>query len=231
MPKATSGVMMERVASQIHQAIVEHRFAPGMKLGEADLAKLYGVSRTTVRSALQLLAGTGVVTLYPNRGAWVSLPNRQEIEALFNARRLVEMGVVAELCKRASPQLLAPLRAHTAREKQAADEENYAQLIKLLGEFHLKLAQSVDNQALMAWFNNLTERTSLFVATLGGDRPKTCRGNEHDALLDLIEARDLDAALDNISSHLLEIQEATCAQADRMQGDYHPLKSLMALES
>src|SRR4051794_30098757 len=62
----------------IHQrvllAIIEHRLPPGTKLGEEKLGKVFGVSRTQIRQVLERLAHDSIVTVVPNRGAFVSSP-------------------------------------------------------------------------------------------------------------------------------------------------------------
>lgn len=228
MSDSRSHLMMEDVAIKIHQAILDHKLAPGMKLGEENLAQLYGVSRTTIRIALQKLEAQGLVTLYPNRGAWVSLPSRKEIEELFHNRRLIEMGIVAELCRLPADQSLALLRQHTEQEQAAAARGDYQALLPLLGEFHIKLAQAVNNPPLFDWFSKLLNQTSLFVATLGESHPDTCRGNEHGELLDLIEAGKMEQAVDNISRHLLEIEQVICQSADRHRQDDHLRRHFLA---
>jgi hypothetical protein len=81
-PATAAAPTARRAASQadIHQsvynAIVEHRLLPGTKLSEERVAELFAVSRTQVRGALQRLAVEQLVTLIPNRGAFVTTPTR-----------------------------------------------------------------------------------------------------------------------------------------------------------
>lgn len=64
-------------------------FVPGQRLVEVDLAAQYGVSRNSVREALQRLAAEGVVELSRNRGAAIrSLTLRQTLEVLDVAERM-----------------------------------------------------------------------------------------------------------------------------------------------
>src|SRR3990167_1344156 len=61
-----------RIHSAVRAAILDRRLQPGARLPEDELASIYGVSRTIVRSALQALAHDRVVTIEPNRGAQVA---------------------------------------------------------------------------------------------------------------------------------------------------------------
>ena len=66
------------IYQNVYNAIVEHRLMPGTKLSEERVAELFNVSRTQVRIVLQRLAVQQLVTLFPNRGAFVSQPSAQE---------------------------------------------------------------------------------------------------------------------------------------------------------
>ena len=66
-----------------------------MKLPEDELASIYSVSRTAIRSALQALAHDRLVRLEPNRGAFVAHPSKQEAREIFDARMLIEPWVAA----------------------------------------------------------------------------------------------------------------------------------------
>ena len=62
----------ESIASNIREAILEHRLAPGAKLTEAQLCEVFDVKRGTVRLALAQLGSERLVDLEPNRGAFVA---------------------------------------------------------------------------------------------------------------------------------------------------------------
>ena len=53
----------------------QHRIAPGTKLGEDELAEIYGVSRTVVRASLQSLSHLKLVDIRRNKGAKVASPS------------------------------------------------------------------------------------------------------------------------------------------------------------
>lgn len=62
----------EEVAAQVRKEILRGTYAPGEKLpSERELALAFGVNRTTVREALQKLAGLGLVHIRQGAGAEV----------------------------------------------------------------------------------------------------------------------------------------------------------------
>ena len=85
-------------------AILEHRLRPGTQLVEERLAAVFGVSRTKIRQAIARLAHDGIVTVFPNRGAFVTSPGRDEAREVFEARRLIEPGLVRRLAATTAPR-------------------------------------------------------------------------------------------------------------------------------
>lgn len=59
----------ERVAASITRGLLRREYSVGARLVEADLTAKLGVSRSTVREALKMLASRGVVDIIPHRGA------------------------------------------------------------------------------------------------------------------------------------------------------------------
>lgn len=58
-----------QIAEQIRTSILAGEFTPGEKLPpERELAELFGVSRPSVREALNLLASSGLVESYQGGG-------------------------------------------------------------------------------------------------------------------------------------------------------------------
>src|SRR5262247_47523 len=92
---AKAGRRWPEVYDALRDAILSHRLAPGTKLPEDELASIYSVGRSVVRSALQALAHDRLVRLEPNRGAFVAQPSKREAREIFEARALLEPRVAA----------------------------------------------------------------------------------------------------------------------------------------
>lgn len=65
----------QQVADRLREAIVAGEYPPGQALpSESVLAEQYGLNRTTINKAVQLLAAQGLVTVKHGRGAFVRIP-------------------------------------------------------------------------------------------------------------------------------------------------------------
>ena len=86
----------DRVADAISKGILMRRFTVGQRLIEADLTRDLGVSRSTVREALRILASSGVVDLTPHRGAVIRSLSREDATSLLGVLEVLS-GLAARL--------------------------------------------------------------------------------------------------------------------------------------
>ena len=100
--------LADTLRESIEQMIVTGEIADGARLDEVRLAAKFGVSRTPLREAFQVLSASGLVELIPRRGAFVRLPSvvqmiemfevMAELEAMCGrlaTRRITADGIVA----------------------------------------------------------------------------------------------------------------------------------------
>jgi DNA-binding GntR family transcriptional regulator len=193
------------VFTGLRDAIVSHKIKPGAKLPEDEIAAIYGVSRTIVRAALQALAHARLISLEPNRGAFVSQPGKREAREVFEARSLVEPHLAALAADIAKPAHIAELRQHLEREHQALHEGRDSDAIALSARFHLGIAEVADHAILTDFVRDLVTRSSLIIALYWRRRDTTCESHAHHALVDAIENHRSREASELMRSHLVDL--------------------------
>jgi len=196
----------QRIYQHIVRAVGEHRLPPGTKLGEETLAELYGVSRARVRQALHHLALTHIVTLHPNRGAFVSEPTIKEARAVFAARRLVEPPLAASLVGRLGTPQLQRLKRHVAAEEAARSARDRHEGIKLSGEFHVLLAELGGNDVVTDMVRGLVARSSLIIALYQRAASVDCAPDEHGELVDALAGRPARVIARLMDHHLRHVE-------------------------
>ena len=122
-----------RVYAAVRAAIVERRLSPGAKLAEEELAGIYDISRMRVRRVLLSLSHARVVSLFPGRGAFVCKPTPDEARAVFEARRIIETAVLAEMAGPASAALVTRLHRNVAAGRAATRRADRTESIRLSG--------------------------------------------------------------------------------------------------
>jgi DNA-binding GntR family transcriptional regulator len=200
------------IHQRIYKAIVEHRLLPGTKLTEERIAELFAVSRTQIRGVLQRLAVEQLVTLIPNRGAFVATPTAEEAHDVLDVRRTLEPAVVARLIKRIgkgkAPGAIKQLRAMVEREEEARESGDRRTAVRLSGEFHILLADLSGSRISERIMRELTPLTCLAILTFEAPTMAACPNDEHARLVDAIEAGDTRRAEALATEHLHHIERA-----------------------
>ncbi|KQP05089.1 GntR family transcriptional regulator [Pseudorhodoferax sp. Leaf265] len=206
------------IYERIYEAVVEHRLLPGTKLSEERVAELFAVSRTQVRGVLQRLAVEQLVTLIPNRGAFVTTPSAEEAHDVLEVRRTLEPAVVRRLIERIAAgkasTALKQLRTLVKREQQAHANGDRRAAVRLSGEFHVLLAQLSGSAIMARMLRELTPLTCLAILTFDAPTGAACPNDEHTELLDAIEAGDAEAAVALMDEHLHHIEKSLNLDAE-----------------
>jgi DNA-binding GntR family transcriptional regulator len=206
MPRGTTTTTTQRIVDSITAAIVERRLMPGTKLAEQRLADIFAVSRTVVRQALNQLSRDRLVTLEPARGAFVATPSVEEAHQVFELRQLLEGAMMRLLVLRISKVQIAELRAHLTAEREAIALNNVAERTRLLAHFHTLLARMTGNQVLEELQADLLSRSSLISLMYQSSQSAAESAAEHTAIVDALEKRQLEAAVQLAQSHIEQVE-------------------------
>lgn len=198
----------DHIRDAIYDAILDHKLPAGTRLVEAPLCEAFGVTRAILRRVFLRLSHERVVELQPNRGASVAAPSLQDAHHVFEARRIVEQGMVAELARRAQAgalgQALAPLRDRIREEHRVREQGPWKRWVRLSGDFHTGLAKVHGNTEIQHLLASLVARSSLMIGLYEAPSHSACSADEHTAILDAIEAGDNDRAAHLMAAHIGE---------------------------
>lgn len=195
----------DMVVAGLQRAIFEHKIAPGTKLSEDEVGEIFGVSRTIVRSALQALAHSQLVTIEKNRGAFIASPTPKEAHEVFEARGLIEPRVAAMAARRMTDQMLETLRIHIDEEHEAMASGDKGRALSLSGGYHLKIADIAGHDVFTDVIRSLISRSSLIIALYWRRADTTCESHSHHALMKAFESRDVSAAEEIMRSHIVDL--------------------------
>lgn len=192
---------------EIRRAIAERRLKPGTKLTEESLAELFSVSRARVRKVLLLLAKDHIVQQEPNRGAFVWKPTVKEAKDILASRRLVELYMLEQGVGKATPQQIADLRDVVAQEREAREQGVTSRIMRLSGEFHLKLAACANNPILEEFLSSLISRCYLILAVYQRPHAEDCPQDDHVLIADRLESGDAVGAVALMQEHFDHIEQ------------------------
>jgi len=219
----------ERVANELTEIILGE-LSPGASIpSEADIASRFEVSRLTVREAVKMLVGRGLLHIGRGRRAVVREPDssvfaallvsivRNDPKGLFDlielrmAMESLSSGLAAKRASRAGIQAIdSAMRDMRASAADAADGENpeaEARFHESDLQFHEAIAMASGNRVIAFIFEAMAKplRESFVMSRRG----QTLRGagraetvEAHQAILDAIRANDQRAAVDAMRAHL-----------------------------
>jgi DNA-binding GntR family transcriptional regulator len=195
------------IADRIVEAILAQKLAPGTRLGEAQLAAIFEVSRTVVREALTRLSERGVVTVNARRGWFVIEPSAAEAHEAFAARRVIELGLIRHLST-IDDASVKKLKAHLAREREALRQQDIGTRSFLLGDFHVCLAECIGNGLLAETLRDLTARTTLIAMLFQSSHDAHQSCDEHVEIVAALEAGDHMRAEHLMDAHIGSVAAA-----------------------
>ncbi|MEW6373523.1 MAG: GntR family transcriptional regulator [Pseudomonadota bacterium] len=196
----------QRIVDAITNAIADRRLMPGTKLSEQKIGDIFKVSRTVVRQAFNQLSRDRLVVLEPARGAFVATPTAEEARDVFEVREILETAVTKQLCATITDEQIRQLREHLALERAAVTGAEVPGRTRLLADFHIVLAQMLGNGVLVQMLGELLTRSSLIALMRQSSQSAEESHDEHVAIVDAFERRDVKAAVRLVGKHLANVQ-------------------------
>jgi DNA-binding GntR family transcriptional regulator len=193
------------VLEAIKHAILVGELKPGRSLVETDLAAVLGVSKTPVREALKTLAGAGLVTMHPYKGAVVRVVDDEQVRHIYDLRLLLE----PEALGRAVTASHDWNNAHDALDRADASADQ-AERSLANRDFHHELYAGCGNPLLVRMLDDLRDQTALVSAAAWRHEPTfplsvpswEHEAAEHRSVLRAAEAGDADRASRLLHGHI-----------------------------
>lgn len=198
----------ERIADRLVTAIALGGFVPGQRLPtERDLAAMLGVSRSSVREAIQRLAAEGYVTVRRGRtgGTFVAtawgpnspqkirrtlLPTWRSMEEMLDCRACVEEMIAAVAARRRTDEDITTLEAAVKAYREAEGDREASRAAD--ESFHLAVARATHNSYLVKLSQRMRDAVNLGFRSepYSAELRRTALG-QHAALAEaIVEGRD-----------------------------------------
>ncbi|MEU1664132.1 FCD domain-containing protein [Streptomyces sparsogenes] len=201
--------LIEQAAARLREEITGGHWPVGTRLpGETTLAKTLGVGRSTVREAVRVLAGAGLVQARQGSGVfviatepaedWPARLRRAAVTDVFEVRMLIEVQAAQLAARRRTDADLTALSAALDARKAAAAGDD-ASFVDADIALHAAVVGAAHNPVLTDLFAEFTPRLRqglidlVDLLALRADAPN--HGDEaHTALVRAVERGDAEAA-------------------------------------
>ena len=181
------------------------------ELREVSIGEELGVSRTPVREALRQLELEGLVTIVPNKGAYVTGITPQDVHDIYKIRSLLE-----GLCARWATEHITGRQIEELEEiillsefhlrKKSAEQAE--QVSELDGKFHKVLYEASNSRILEHVLSDFHKYVQMARMMSVGAKDRAERSiEEHRDILKAIKDKDPDKAEWLATQHIMKVME------------------------
>ncbi|MGE0154245.1 MAG: GntR family transcriptional regulator, partial [Reyranellaceae bacterium] len=137
----------------------------------------------------------------------VPTPSIEEQHEIYEARKILEIGIARKLAARHAFIDTDRLLDHVRTERKAIRANDRGSLFRLSAEFHFLIAELSGNKQLFDMLRGLLTRSSLHFSLFAPKRLHNCAGpHEHEDIASAILAGDVEKAATLMLDHLVGLE-------------------------
>lgn len=199
-----------KVFRRLREDILSGVYQDEEELREITIGEELGVSRTPVREALRQLELEGLVTIVPNKGAYVTGITAKDVSDIYHVRSMLE-----GLCARWATEHITDEQIDKLEEILVLSEfyvgkgkEDAIQVSELDGKFHQVLYEASDSRILEHVLSDFHKYVQMArkLSVKKKDRAEKSIA-EHRAILEAIKNKDADLAEKLANQHIMKVME------------------------
>ncbi|MPV36908.1 GntR family transcriptional regulator [Georgenia subflava] len=195
--------LAERVAVELHRAILRGDFEAGAWLRIQEIAEHYETSAMPVREALRRLGALGLVEVVPHRGARVAELSVADLEDTYATRLALEPIVVAAAARRFTSGQAAEAGRALDRHEELLDAREIDAARAAHTEFHFLLYRASGSRWLLRAIDPVWQNSERYRFAAPRDRDAQERSHaEHSEILRACVEHDPEAAAEAMMRHL-----------------------------
>ena len=197
-----------RVFQSIREDILSGRYEQNTELKEAAIGAELGVGRTPVREALRQLELEGLVTIIPNRGAYVNMITAKDVQDIYVIRSMLEGLCVRWATEHITQEQLEELDEIILLSEYHMDKGHSDQLTELDGRFHQILYEASKSRILDHVLSDFHKYVQLARRTSVKTEERAIKSiGEHNEILNAIKAKDAEKAGNLATIHIMHVME------------------------
>lgn len=156
---------LDRVAAnRLRDALVSGRIAAGTRLTETSLAEQFGLSRGTIRAALQRLVAEGLVVQRPYSGWEVTTLSQHDVWELGTLRASLE-GLAARLAAERIDDTRREILMDAFRALEDAAQDEHKDLLAADLALHRLIVSLSGNERLVRHYDLIANQLRLYIAS------------------------------------------------------------------
>lgn len=196
--------LSSRVFHTIRENILSGKYAMDEELKEKSIGEELGVSRTPVREALRQLELEGLVTIIPNKGAYVVGISEKDIRDIYEIRSRLEGLCARWAAEHITKEQLDELEENIYLSDFHSSKGNSEQVVELDNRFHEILYNASGSKELrhiLLDFHHYVQRVRK--VTLAVQERAVNSNDEHRRIVEALKAHDAKEAERLADMHLM----------------------------
>lgn len=193
-----------RVFNKIREDILSGKYVQNEELKENSIGIELGVSRTPVREALRQLELEGLVTIIPNKGAYVNGISEKDMHDIYIIRSYLEGLCARWACEHITQAQIEELEEIVYLSEFHARRDHHEQIVELDNKFHDIIYEASHSKILdhvLSDFHHYVQRIRKI--TLASESRAVNSNKEHSAILEAIKKRNGDEAERLAHEHIM----------------------------
>ncbi|MBL8630407.1 MAG: GntR family transcriptional regulator [Rhodospirillaceae bacterium] len=195
--------LQSEVVTRLRDEIVAGKLGPGVRLQEQALCDRFGISRSPLREAFNVLASEDLIVLLPNKGAMVTAPTLESAEQHFDLLVMLECRAIELACGNASDEQLDEILKLHQRMRKVSQGDPGKVYFELNNRLHRAIVVASNNDVL-ARHHQMVVRQVIRIQNLygiTGENPKDSI-EQHERFVRALTKRDKAKALTEFRKHL-----------------------------
>ena len=197
--------LADMVTKQIRESIITGEFAPGQRLKEDELCKMFDISRPPIREAFKTLQANGILVHKPRKGVLVAEFTVQDVEEVYTIISMLYHKTTDIAMDIITNQQIGTLKRHLDRMKRAVQSEPYDVREYQLahGDFHQFIMQIAGYKRIKELERQLRDQVFIFSFTSFQEKKHLDSSLEyHIKIFEAIQEKNKDKALELMEEHV-----------------------------
>lgn len=193
----------EQIYKIIKDKIIWHEIKMGERIIDKKIAEELGVSRSMIRQVLTALVKEELLTMIPRSGFYVREITKNEIEEIYEIRKVLEVYAIKRVIPRIPDRDIAELEKVFKNSKKSFEKNDIKSFIKIDIKLHSLIIDNCNNSHIKKIIDKFKNLVNFYRFA---DQNKISRAKElyfeHFEIFKSIKRRNIELAAELMSNHL-----------------------------
>ena len=181
------------VFDRIMDTIVTQRLEPGQKVSENILTRMFGISRTVARNAMEQMTAQQFMVSNSPRITRIAPLTLRDVKENFTIRKMMEPSILSMISPQIEEAEFKRRNDAIFHEGPIETDEDALRILKANRNFNLYIAQQTQFQLLISWVRQLEETTMrIYWIYIKLTKSMPYPWEQHKSLLELVKNNQTD---------------------------------------